>query len=472
MFEKKTKIVATLSDQRCEVEHIRELFEAGMNVVRINTAHQEIERAEILIENIRKVSEKIAILIDTKGPEVRITPSPVEVHVKAGDLVKVKGSPDEPMTQDCITVNYDKFVSDVPVGSRVLIDDGDVELIAKKKENECLICEVMNSGTIKQKKSINVPSVEMKLPSLSERDKVFIEFAIKKDLDFIAHSFVRNKEDVIAVQDELDKHKSTIKIIAKIENQEGVDNIDEIMDNCYGIMIARGDLAIEIPAEKIPYWQKSLIKKCIQRRKPIIVATQMLHSMIDNPRPTRAEISDVANAVYDKTDALMLSGETAYGKYPVESVKTMSKIAAEVEEDLESVQSVEQLKISNERITFLAESAVRAAIQLNLDAIVTDTMTGRTGRSISVYRGHSLVFALCYNEHVMRQLALSYGVSPHYLDPQDNHRDFMQNGLGHLLEDSILQEETKIVIIGGNFGPKFGASYIEIGTPKELLEKI
>ncbi|HOK51966.1 MAG TPA: pyruvate kinase, partial [Bacteroidales bacterium] len=313
---KKTKIIATISDRRCEPEFIRELYEEGMNVVRINTAHQSFEDAKRVIDNVRKVSDKIAILVDTKGPEIR-TNGVVEVYeVRTGDRIVVRGSVDEPSHPGYIYVNYPEFVADVPVDSHILIDDGSLELIVREKDEHSLYCEVQNDGKIESRKSVNVPSVSFRLPSLSEKDKEFVKFCIQEDVDFIAHSFVRNKEDVLAIQQILDEHKSAIKIIAKIENQQGVDNIDEILDYVYGVMVARGDLAIEIPYEKIPGIQRMIISKCIARRKPVIVATQMLHSMIEHPRPTRAEVSDIANAIFSHTDAIMLSGETAYGKYP------------------------------------------------------------------------------------------------------------------------------------------------------------
>jgi pyruvate kinase len=408
-------------------------------------------------------------LIDTKGPEIRTNPIDAGIPVVAGDIVYVAGSTDQKCTAECIYVSYDCFAKDVPVGSNILIDDGDLELIVEAKEDSRLKCRVTNDGTIKGKKSINVPGISLNLPSLSDRDREYIQFCIDNDIDFIAHSFVRRKEDVLAIQRILDAKNSSVKIIAKIENQEGVNKIDEIIDYTYGVMIARGDLAIEIPAEKIPFTQKSIIKKCLARRKPIIVATQMLHSMIDNPRPTRAEISDVANAVYDRTDALMLSGETAYGKYPVESVKIMSKIACEVEEGLDKYNTMTQEKVFNEIAAYLARAAVDAASELSTTAIVIDTLTGRTARSVSVYRGSALIYAECYSKRAVRELALSYGVYANYLDPQNSHRAFIRNALGYLLERGAVKREDRIVIMAGNFGAARGASYIEIGTPNELL---
>lgn len=318
---KNTKIVATISNLNCSASFIERLYAAGMDVVRLNTAHMTHEDALEVITNTRKVSDKIGILLDTKGPEIRTCDAQEQLSVKCGDTIRVKGAPGELSHDDVICVSHKDFVMDVPVGSSILIDDGYIALAVMEKDNEYLSCTVENDGVIKARKSINIPSVHVKLPALSEKDKGFIRFAADNDLDFIAHSFVRNREDVLAVQQILDEKKSSIKIIAKIENFEGVENLDEILEHVYGVMIARGDLAVEIPTEQIPLIQKRIIRACIEKRRPVIVATQMLHSMIDSPRPTRAEVSDVANACLDHTDALMLSGETANGRYPEIAVR-------------------------------------------------------------------------------------------------------------------------------------------------------
>ncbi|MDA3953457.1 MAG: pyruvate kinase, partial [Bacteroidales bacterium] len=285
---KKTKIVATISDKTCTPEFIESLYNEGMDVVRMNTAHQNREGALKVIQDVRKVSGKIALLIDTKGPEVRTVKTDNIVELKKGQQIFIKGDPLKESNNECIYVSYKDFVKELPDKTYILIDDGYIELKVIKKQDDSLLCEASNDGIIKGRKGVNVPNVSFNLPSVSERDKEFIKLAIEQDLDFIAHSFVRSKEDVLEIQKLLDLNKSKIKIIAKIENQLGVDNIDEILDYAYGIMVARGDLAVEIPYEKIPGLQRFLIGKAIEKRKPVIIATQMLHSMIDNPRPTRA----------------------------------------------------------------------------------------------------------------------------------------------------------------------------------------
>ncbi len=468
---KKTKIVATISDMKCDVKLIKSLYKLGMDVVRLNTAHQDHADTLKVINNVRAVSDKIPLLLDTKGPEIRTTKALKNIPVSFGDKIKIKGDPDGITTKDCIYVNYAGFVNDVPVGSRILIDDGDIELLVVAKNNSSLTCEVANSGEICGKKSVNIPSIHVKLPALSQKDIDYIHFAVDNNLDFIAHSFVRNKHDAIAVQEVLNSRNSEIKIIAKIENQDGVDNIEEILDHVYGIMIARGDLAVEIPQEKIPVVQKMIIEKCISRRKPVITATQMMHSMIHNPRPTRAEISDVANAVYDGTDAIMLSGETAHGDYPEASVETMSKIAKEVESATPNIKETPLLIVNNEISAFLAISAVRASVELNTIAIIADTKRGRTIRALAAYRGNNIVFAQCYEKYVMRELALSYGVFASYTKLELATEAFLCDALKALRNKYKLKKDARAVVLAGNFGPSHGPSYIEISTIENLEKK-
>ena len=465
---KKTKIVATISDLHCNVKLIRSLYSAGLNVVRLNTAHMNREGALKIVSNIRKVSDQIALLIDTKGPEIRTTEASEQIHVSYGDKIEIKGNKSGITSRKCVYVNYNNFVRDVPVGSRILIDDGYIELIVKRVKENSLICEVLNNGVIEGRKSVNIPSVHVKLPALTEKDIDFIHFAIENDLDFIAHSFVRNKKDVHAVQKILDKHNSSIQIIAKIENQQGVDNIDEILDHVYGVMVARGDLAVEVPQEKIPGIQKMLIEKCIARRKPVIIATQMLHSMIHNPRPTRAEISDVANAIYDGTDAIMLSGETAFGNYPVESVETMSQIALEAESIKPPIKKTPMLVINNEISAFFAITAVNASLELETKAIVADTQEGRSIRALAAYRGKNLIIAQCYSRKSMRELALSYGVYSYFMKRSGNRDVFVREGIKILEKEFKLSTSDRIVVLAGNYGNGKGLSFMQIGTIAEL----
>ena len=457
---KRTKIVATISDKRCEIGFLRELYEAGMNVVRLNTAHQTLDEAMKVVRNVRAVSDQIALLIDTKGPEVRTCDIVVPVRVGKGEIIFMTGDRTL-VAEKLIHVSYEHFVRDVQIGDKILVDDGDVELIVRDKKENCLELEASNPGEIKDKKSINVPGVNMHLESLSDKDRKFIQFAMDNKLDFIAHSLVRNKQDVMEIQQILDEQHSNIKIIAKIENQEGVNHIDEILDHVYGVMVARGDLAIEIDAEKIPLIQRYIVNKCIESKKPVIIATQMLHTMIDHPRPTRAEVSDIANAVFSGTDAIMLSGETAYGDYPLEAVKVMSRVAEANESILPPDANRNLVRINNEITAALARVAVRMTTMLPIKAIVVDTNSGRTARYLSAFRGGLPVYARCYDEHVMRELALSFGVRP-YFSVKPHSRDEFMRDIPQVLLQNGYQPEDQILVIGGSFGHVRGASFLEV----------
>lgn len=468
-MEKLTKIVATISDQNCSVEFLTELNEAGMDVVRINTAHQTPDGTLKIMENVKKVSDRIPILIDTKGPEIRTVQSEINIEVKKGDLIRVAGDPAAASTTDCLFVNYRDFVAQLDVGKRIMIDDGDIELLVMEKHPDYLVCQVQNPGKIKPRKSINLPGSKISLPSLSEKDLDYIDFSIKHDIDFIAHSFVRNKEDVLAIQEILDRHNSRIKIIAKIENQEGVDNIEEILDHVYGIMVARGDLAIEVPAEKIPGIQSNLVARCIERKKAVIVATQVLHSMIENPRPTRAEITDIANAVFMGTDAIMLSGETAYGKYPLEAVRTMTRAAREAEKHQGIIAERKVMPHENEISVFLSKMAVRSVEKINARAVITDTDTGKTARYLSAFRGKAPIYAQCYDKRVVRELALNYGIYADFMEVETSKKTFIRHTLNRLLKREEINCEDLIAILAGNFGKKSGPSFVEISTVSNML---
>ena len=469
MMLKKTKIVASISDLRCDVDFLRSLFEAGMNVVRINTAHATPEGMKNVIDNVRAVSNRIAILIDTKGPEVRTTGCAEPIEYVAGDKVRIMGNPGQDTVKDCICVSYPDFVKDLEVGRKVLFDDGELSMTVVGKTQEWLEAEVDNNGVLGSHKSVNVPGVRINLPSLTEKDRRNIDFAIEQNIDFIAHSFVRNKQDVLDIKEILDDHHSDIKIIAKIENQEGVDNIEEILAVADGVMVARGDLGIEVRQELIPGIQRLLIKKAIAAHKPVIVATQMLNSMIKNPRPTRAEVTDVANAVFSRTDAIMLSGETAYGKYPLEAVRTMATIAKQAEQDLAGESNRIPLPTNCTVTEFLAKQAVKASVRMPIKRIITDCYSGRTARNLAAFRGNVKVLALCYREKATRQLALSYGVEAVYLEERDNGQDYYFAGLRKLLREGVLQPSDLIVYLSsGKKGTQ--TSFLEINKVDDVIE--
>ncbi len=474
---KKTKIVATMSDFRCTEQFVQQLFEAGMDVVRINSAHVTEEGATRIVETVHRVNPAIPVMIDTKGPEIRVTTIADEygnsIRFADGDRVVVRGSDGSDFTtRKTIFMNVPSIVGDIPVGARMLIADGELELRVVGKTDRELECEFMVGGALRSRKSVNVPGVSIDLPSVTDKDRRFIEWAISHDVDFIAHSFVRSARDIRAVQEILDAHDSPIKIISKIENQEGLDHIDEIIEASYGIMVARGDLGVELPAEQIPNTQRRIVEKCIAAKRPVIIATQMLYSMVHSPRPTRAEVSDVASAIYERVDAVMLSDETAMGDFPVESVSTMARIAREIERDenhFKPMIDMDMVSVNHEITAQLARSAVRACTNLPIRYVVLDTKTGRTGRYLAAFRGRKTVVAVCYRLHAQRILALSYGVVPILRNQQLGDRyHFLVDALELIDQHWQLSESDLLAIVGGSFGPDGGASYVEIADVKNI----
>ncbi|MDR2955688.1 MAG: pyruvate kinase [Prevotella sp.] len=478
MIQKKTKIVATISDMRCDVDFVKSLYEAGINVVRMNSAHMTEEGFVKVMTNVRAVSSLIGIMMDTKGPEIRTTATATgeKIVVKTGDKLKVIGDLNTLSTPEQVSVSYPSIVKDVPVGSMLLIDDGETGLKVIDKTADYLLCEVQNDGTIGSRKSVNIPGVSVNLPSITAKDRRSIEIAIENKADFIAHSFVRHKQDVLDVQKILDEYNSPIKIIAKIENQEGVDNIDEIYQTAYGVMVARGDLGIEVPQENIPAIQRLLIRKAVEYKKPVIVATQMLHTMIENPRPTRAEVTDIANAVYYGTDAVMLSGETAYGKYPLEAVKAMAQICATTEQSKldEKAIPVPFKDEEYDTTSFLSKQAVKAATQLGLTAIITDSYTGRTARTIAAFRSRCPVYAMCCSEEIARQLSVCYGINARYQESTGytthQHKQYFLKALNGLLDKGLIRKEDTVAYLSGSFGEGKGTSFLEINGVGRVVD--
>ena len=469
---KQTKIVASISDRRCSVEFIHDLFEAGMNVVRMNTAHATPEGIREIVENTRKVSHHIGILIDTKGPEIRTTGCSAPIHYKVGDVVKIFGRPEMDTEHDIINLSYTNFANDIHEGDEILFDDGALCMKVIGINGPAVIAQVQNEADLGSHKSVNVPGVHIDLPALTEKDVRNINLAIDLDIDFIAHSFVRSASDVKAVQEILDDRGSDIKIISKIENQEGVDNIDEIIEASYGIMIARGDLGIEVPIERIQGIQRSIIRKCVRAKKPVIVATQMLHTMIRNPRPTRAEVTDIANAIYYRTDALMLSGETATGDYPVEAVRTMAQIAEQAEKD--KVRENDIVIPMSEHCTvreFLSRSAIESTETMNVKGIITDSSTGQTARNLAAFRGPNPVLAICYNEKLQRLLNLSYGVIPVYQKEHISPQELFLAAVRLLRQKGYIELDDRIAYLSGTSGINGGTTFLEINTARALFDE-
>jgi pyruvate kinase len=469
--EKNTKIVATVSDLRADNEFITELYNHGVDVVRLNTAHQGLEDTIRVINIIRSVNNKIAILVDTKGPEIRTINFDEPIEYTKGSTVIITGNLEAKATNDCIPVSHPGIASDVNVSQNILIDDGLVKFTVIEKRTDGLLCRVENTGILKKKKSVNVPNVEINLPSLTEKDISFIRMAAQHDVDFIAHSFVRNKEDCIAVQRILDEEKSPIQIIAKIENRQGVDNIDEILDHCYGIMIARGDLGIEVPASEVPYMQKHMIKRATAKAKPVIVATQMLESMIKNPRPTRAEVSDVANAILDGTSAIMLSGETAYGDYPIEAVRTMSEISLELKDKKENYLRWVMVRDAMDRRTVISKSLVHMSVDLGAKAILIPSSSGETARIVASFHCKKPVYAYCYDEKTMRKLSLCYGIRTELMPFVNTTDELIQVSAQKYLELPETTEEDLIIVAGSNPQRQDQPiNFIEIDTVAHCLE--
>lgn len=416
-----TKIVCTIGPASEAPEMLGKLIDAGMNIARLNFSHGDHEEHRARIRNIREAADKagrtVAIMLDTKGPEIRThTMENGGIELSKGQAVSV--SMEEVVgTPEKFSVTYPGLIDDVETGGVILLDDGLIELEIEKidHENGEIHCRVLNNGLLKNKKGVNVPGVSVKLPGITEKDKEDIIFGIGEGVDFIAASFIRTNKDVLEIRELLEeKSAAQINIIPKIENQEGIDNITEILEVSDGLMVARGDMGVEIPPESVPMVQKDLIRKCNLLGKPVITATQMLDSMQNNPRCTRAEASDVANAIYDGTDAIMLSGETAAGSYPLESVQTMASIAvsAEAAQDYKKLLSERTKSLQTTLVTAIGVSVAHTALNLKCKAIVAATESGHTARMISKYRPHADIVAVTPHSYVARQLQLVWGVHP------------------------------------------------------------
>lgn len=415
---KKTKIVATIGPASESEDILKILFTEGVNVARLNFSHGSHEEHKIKIDRIKKLRKEmdlpIGIMLDTKGPEIRLGEVNGEVSLEIGDKF-ILTTEDLLGDKTIASISYKDLYKDVKVGDRILIDDGLVELLVKNIEGEKIITEVENSGVISSHKGVNVPGVDIKLPALTERDIEDIRFGVREDIDFIAASFIRSREDVLAIRKVLEEESDyTTKIISKIESQKAVELIDEIIEVSDGIMVARGDLGVEIETEAVPIVQKEIIKKCNVAGKTVITATQMLDSMIRNPRPTRAETNDVANAVLDGTSAVMLSGETASGKYPVEAVETMRKIIEYTESTIDHDEILEnRIKVvENSMTNSIGRSACVIARDLHANAIITATTSGNTSKAIAKFRPETPIIASTPFEKIKNQLSLVWGVRP------------------------------------------------------------
>lgn len=454
---RKSKIVCTIGPASESLENIKKLILAGMNVARLNFSHGDFEEHGARIKTIRQASKElnktVAILLDTKGPEIRTGKLEVEPIELVQDEYLTLTTEEILGTQERISITYSELPNDVQVGSTILIDDGLIGLTVVDIQGTEIKTRIVNGGTIKSKKGVNVPGVNISLPGITEKDTNDILFGIEQDIDFIAASFVRKASDVQEIRELLSKNNAShIQIISKIENQQGVDNLDEILEASDGLMVARGDLGVEIPAEDVPLAQKLMIQKCNVAGKPVITATQMLDSMQRNPRPTRAEASDVANAIFDGTDAIMLSGETAAGKYPVESVLTMSRIAEKAESALDhrEIFSKQQTLQETTVTEAISQSVAISALDLNAKAILSSTVTGHTARVVSKYRPKAPIIAVTTQERTMRQLSLVWGVTPVFGKVATSTDELLETAIQGGKDSGLVQAGDLVVITARN----------------------
>ena len=454
---KKTKIICTLGPATDDEQVLEKMIFEGMNVARFNFSHGVYEDHERRFRELdvlrKKLSQPIATLLDTRGPEIRLGDfeDPEGIKVDVGDIYTLT-------TEECLGnrekchINYDGLPSDVSVGTAILINDGLVAMKVDRVEGADIICTVVDDGILSSRKGVNVPGIDLKLPYLSQTDMNDLIFGKKMDFDFIAASFCRSATDITIMRNFLDAIGwKDVKIIAKIENMRGVENIDEIINIADGIMVARGDMGVEVPFEKIPAIQKMIIEKVYKAGKIVVTATQMLESMIENPRPTRAEITDVANAIYDGTSAIMLSGESAVGKHPVEAVRTMRRIAETTEEDIDyKTRYKNKLQTAERDITAaISDATVTTAHDLNAAAIVTVTKSGTTARMISRFRPCIPIVGATMSEKIQRQLALSWGVIPILCDEKKNSDELFAHAVEVSMKSGLLNKGDIAVITAG-----------------------
>ncbi|AUO11491.1 pyruvate kinase [Priestia megaterium] len=455
---RKTKIVCTIGPASESVEKLVELINSGLNVCRLNFSHGDFEEHGARIVNIREAAKQtgktVGILLDTKGPEIRTnTMENGAIELQEGSEIIVSMT-EVVGTTEKFSITYPGLIEDVHVGSKILLDDGliGLEVLDINKTDGEIKTKVLNPGTLKNKKGVNVPNVSVNLPGITEKDANDIVFGIEQGVDFIAASFVRRASDVLEIRELLEKHNAAhIQIISKIENQEGVDNIKEILEVSDGLMVARGDLGVEIPAEEVPLVQKDLIKQCNALGKPVITATQMLDSMQRNPRPTRAEASDVANAIFDGTDAIMLSGETAAGSYPVEAVQTMHSIASRAEQALNYSEILQQRskQVGPSITDAIGQSVVHTALNLNASAIVAPTESGYTAKIVSKYRPQSPIVAVAANDSVARRLSLVWGVTPVVGERVNTIDDMLDHAVNDAVKTGVVAHGDLVVITAG-----------------------
>ena len=452
---RKTKIVCTMGPNLFEKHLIAPLMKAGMNVARFNFSHGTYETHQHYYDEVCRIRDElglpVATMLDTKGPEIRVRSfKNGRVTLQNGQLFTLTTDEVEG-DEERVSITYKELPQDIAVGSSILIDDGLIGMQVERIDGADIVCRVLNGGVVSNNKGINIPNAHLSMPFISEKDHQDILFAIKNGYDFIAASFTRCADDIMQIRHILQENNChTINIIAKIENMEGVENIDEILRVVDGVMVARGDLGVEVPLEDVPSLQKKLIQRGIAAGKPVITATQMLDSMIKNPRPTRAEATDVANAIYDGTSAIMLSGESAVGAYPVEAVETMVRIALRAEADMDYIRRFSRDTSASTDVTnAISHATVTSAHDLNASAIITVTKSGSTARILSRYRPACVIVGCTTEKHVWRQLALSWGTVPLMIAEESNTDDLFEHAVDAAVQNGLVHDGELVVLTAG-----------------------
>lgn len=454
---KNTKIIATIGPATNNEEKVIELYNAGINVIRFNFSHANYEEAGRNIELIKRLNKEgktnLSLLLDTKGPEIRTGDLAEKNTYEAGEIFKVYVDPSKELTEKALFCDYPYLIEDIELGGYINIDSGLMNVEVLEKQEDCVVVKALNSAVIWNRRHINLPGVRLKLPGITEKDIKDIEFAIENDFAFIAASFIRSASNVQEIRDLFAKHNcNTIKIISKIENEEGIENIDEVIEASDGIMVARGDLGIEVPIQKLAIYQKEIVEKCNKKGKIVITATHLLETMIDNPFPTRAESSDVFNAVLQKCDSLMLSGETAIGKFPIEAVKMMTSLINEAETVVDYDFADFEYSDTNEKVLEkkeLLKGAIMAADKLGAKAMLIMTRSGRLAKLASNFRPNVPVFAFAPTEQVVRNINLNYGIYPAVLNTWEDYNctKNLDDAIELLLNNGSITREDKIVVI-------------------------
>ena len=452
---RKTKIVCTMGPNLFEKHLIAPLMKAGMNVARFNFSHGTYETHQHYYDEVCRIRDElglpVATMLDTKGPEIRVRSfKNGRVTLQNGQLFTLTTDEVEG-DEERVSITYKELPQDIAVGSSILIDDGLIGMQVERIDGADIVCRVLNGGVVSNNKGVNIPNAHLSMPFISEKDHQDILFAIKNGYDFIAASFTRCADDIMQIRHILQENNChTINIIAKIENMEGVENIDEILRVVDGVMVARGDLGVEVPLEDVPSLQKKLIQRGIAAGKPVITATQMLDSMIKNPRPTRAEATDVANAIYDGTSAIMLSGESAVGAYPVEAVETMVRIALRAEADMDYIRRFSRDTSASTDVTnAISHATVTSAHDLNASALLTVTKSGSTARILSRYRPACVIVGCTTEKHVWRQLALSWGTVPLMIAEESNTDDLFEHAVDAAVQNGLVHDGELVVLTAG-----------------------